>query len=323
MSNGRAQAARELARLRPEATVHCWYLDSHHASLAKEFNEGLPANMTIDCRIDWPEQECDLAIMPLSMSGESELTRDLLQSAYMRLAIGGILIVSVDNPKDTWVHDQLKQYNKSIKVRPFDDAVVYFLYKEQPLKKQRNYECDLVFRDLDRLLQLVTRPGVFSHRELDTGARHLLDSVDVFPDSRLLEIGCGSGAVSIGLAARDPKARVHAVDSNARAVWCTAEGARRNGLENLTVELNHTGVYGEPKQYDMALANPPYYGDFHIAELFIEAAIRSLRPGGRLVLVTKQAKWYDENLSRWLQDHEVYPCKKYFIASGTKPNVNK
>ncbi len=68
----------------------------------------------------------------------------------------------------------------------------------------------------------------------------------------------------------------------------------------------------------MVLANPPYYADFQIAERFIEAALRNLRPEGRLVMVTKQVKWYEENLHRWLDDVEVFPSRKYFIASGIK-----
>ena len=38
----------------------------------------------------------------------------------------------------------------------------------------------------------------------------------------------------------------------------------------------------------MVLANPPYYAQLSIAQLFIERARRLLRPGGRCYLVTKQ-----------------------------------
>jgi 16S rRNA (guanine1207-N2)-methyltransferase len=176
----------------------------------------------------------------------------------------------------------------------------------------------LAFRDLDRLIKIVTRPGVFSHRELDNGARQLLDAVDVFPEARILDLGCGSGAVALGLAARDPSAQVHAVDSNARAVGCTREGAILNGLGNVTVELSATGGMPQDTPFDMALANPPYFADFRIAELFIESAKRHLRKGGRLVLVTKQPKWYEENLERWLDQVEVFDSRRYWIASGIK-----
>ena len=317
ISIGRGQAAEALAQERPTASVTCWFLDSYHKHLASQHAAPL-SNLRWECLADWPEAECDLALLPLHTKGEAELTRDLLQSAYQRLQMGGILMAAVDNPKDKWLHDQLKLFDKSVKVRPFDDAVVYFVKKTTPLKRERNFQCEVVYRDLDRLLTLVTRPGVFSHRELDNGARQLLDAVDVYPESRLLDLGCGSGAVAMGLAARDPMCKVHAVDSSARAVWCTREGARRNQLDNITVELNHDGLIGEPEQFDMVLANPPYYADFQIAERFIESAIRALRPGGRLVMVTKQSKWYEENLHRWLDEAEVFPSRKYFIASGTK-----
>ncbi len=318
MSIGRGQAARSLAESRPAAKVKLWFLDSYHAALAQA-ESSIPDNLAIECLEDWPEDSTDLAVLPLLSTNEAELSRDLIQSAYNRLEIGGLLVTSVDNPRDRWLHDQMKVYSKSVKVRAFDDAVVYFVKKEQPLKRVRDFSCQFLFRDLDQPLHLVTRPGVFSHRELDNGARQLLDSVDVFPSADILDIGCGSGAVAIGLAAREPSARIHAVDSHARAVWCTRQAIELNGLTNVTVELNHTGEYGEPARFDMALANPPYYADFKIAELFIRAAMRSLRSGGRLVIVTKHPRWYEENLSQWLIDHEVFPSRRYHIASGVKP----
>ncbi len=102
--------------------------------------------------------------------------------------------------------------------------------RNQALEEGQGFLCDLTFRDCDTTLHIVTRPGVFSHRQLDNGARQLLDAVDVFPEARLVDIGCGAGPVAIGLAARDPSAQVFAFDSNARAVWCTREGAKRNDL---------------------------------------------------------------------------------------------
>jgi 16S rRNA G1207 methylase RsmC len=318
MSLGRAQAAEKIAADRPDATVACWFLDSFHAALAKEHVTPL-ANLSIECLVDWPERACDLAMVPLSMRGETELSRDLLQSAYCRLSVGGWLIASVDNPKDTWLHDQMKVFDKSVKVRPFEDATVYLVQKKQELKRVRDFSCELTFRDEEHTINIVTRPGVFSHREVDNGARQLLDAVDVFPEARLLDIGCGSGAVGIALAAREPTCQVLAVDSNARAVWCTQRGAELNGLSNVQVELNHSGAFSHDASFDMALANPPYYADFRIAELFITAAIQSLRPEGRLVLVTKQPKWYEENGGKWLDALEIFPSRRYFIVSGTKP----
>lgn len=336
VSYGRAQSAEWMAREFPDRIVTSWFIDSFQMARAKQHMQlplapttepaatspalALPGNLELNCCADLPEAQYDLAMIPLIATSEAELSRDYLQQLFHNLVIGGRLVVAIDNPEDRWVHDQLKGFEKSVKVRPFDDAVVYIVEKKTPLKKLKNFTCELAYRDCDELIRFITRPGVFSHRQLDNGARQLLDAVDVYPEARLLDVGCGSGSVSLGVAKRDPSATVHAVDSNARSLSCLEHSMRLNGLSNITTELNHTGVYGEAARFDMALANPPYFGDFRIAEKFVVAAHRSLRKGGRLVLVTKQPNWYQENLERWFVECEVFPSKRYHIASGVKPS---
>ena len=329
ISFGRSQAAEWFSRSVSESQVTCWYIDQFQAFRATEHmalsdeksgpSKDMPQGLEIACTADLPIKEYQLAFVPLVSSGEAELSRDFLQQMFHQLSIGGRLIASVDNPEDRWLHDQMKGFEKSVKVRKFDDAVVYMVDKKTPLKKLKDFSCELAFRDCDELIQLITRPGVFSHRQLDNGARQLLDAVDVYPGARLLDIGCGSGSVTLGIAKRDSSAQVHAVDSNARSLACLAQALRLNGISNVTMELNHDGVSGDGGRFDMALANPPYFGDFRIAEKFIATAHRALRPGGRLVLVTKQPNWYRENLERWLVECDVFDSRRYFIASGVKP----
>jgi 16S rRNA (guanine1207-N2)-methyltransferase len=326
VSSGRHQAAQWVSQNWKDVEAACWHIDSFQANRTRiqfsldEENQPIvpPPNLSIICEADAPNDSFDLALMSLVSTGEAELARDFLQQLFCKLRIGGRLVASVDNKEDTWLLNQLKSLEKSIKFTNHKRGKVYWIEKTAELKKAKDFSCELAFRDCDELIKLVTRPGVFSHRKLDNGARQLLDAVDVYPQARLLDIGCGSGSVAIGLAMRDPSARIHAVDSNARAIDCLKRGIKLNHLENITFEVNPSGIYGEPASYDMALANPPYYGDFHIAEKFIAAAQRSLRPGGRVVLVNKQPSWYEENFKRWFEDCEVFPSRRYFIASGTK-----
>ncbi len=327
VSSGRHQAAEFIARNPLSTIVHCWHIDSfqalrtsEHFTLAEKENESkeVPSNLIVDCAADLRNETFHLALLSLVATGEAELSRDYMQQLFHRLCIGGTLMVSVDNEDDRWVHEQLKAYEKSVKVRNQKGAKIYWIEKTAELKKLRDFTCELAYRDCDELIHLVTRPGVFSHRQLDNGARQLLDAVDVYPEARLIDIGCGSGSVALGLAKRDATAKVHAVDANSRAIDCVLRGIELNALENVTVEVNPTGHYQDPGSFDMALANPPYFGDFRIAEKFIQAAHRSLRAGGRLVIVTKQPGWYEENLGKWFMDCEVYPSRRYFIASGVK-----
>jgi 16S rRNA (guanine1207-N2)-methyltransferase len=182
----------------------------------------------------------------------------------------------------------------------------------------RDFSSDFVFRDRERLLHARSRPGVFAHRRIDPGARHLLNAVDVAPETRVLDIGCGSGCVAIGIAARDPSLRVHALDSSSRAVECTRHGATVNGLGNLSVALEAEGRVPEPGTWDLALTNPPYYSEFRLAELFVEAARMALAPGGTLLVVTKQPTWYLEHLPRMWTGVAREEVKTYHVVEAVR-----
>jgi 16S rRNA (guanine1207-N2)-methyltransferase len=315
---GRGQAGAELAAERPEARVACWFPDAHQHRLAVA-TIGPRSNLELPLSADAPAEAVELAVVPLSKSGEAELSRDLLQTAWQRLEVGGALVTAVDNPADRWVREQVGAWFERVHVSHHDDAVAYVARKTAAPRKAKNFRCEFAFRDRGRLLRAVSRPGVFSHRRVDPGARRLLEAADPAPGERVLDIGCGAGVVAIGLAARDPTIAVHAVDSHTRAVECALAGAQLNGLVNLTAELNSTGCYGQPSSFDLAVANPPYYGNFEIAKRFLDAARESLKPGGRVLVVTKAPDWYREHLPQGWAEVEVRPTKGYHLASATKP----
>lgn len=319
---GRGQAAFELAAAVHGAEVTAWFLDLFQHDLARDAWEGAPPGLAAVCAADPPAGPYDLAVVPLSKGGEAELSRDILQAALVRLAVGGRLVAAIDNPRDNWLRDQLAETGETVRVRPAaaggPEAIAYVVEKTRELAKVRDFSCEFVFRDRDRLLTAITRPGVFAHRRIDPGARHLLNAVDVAPATRVVDIGCGSGCVAQGIAARDPSIHVHAFDASARAVECTRLGADRNGLDNLSVALEAAGRVPEPGSYDLALANPPYYGDFRIAELFVAAARDALAPGGTLLIVTKQPGWYLETLPNSWQDVAREIVKNYHLIEAVR-----
>ncbi len=315
---GRAQAARALARARPSASVCAWFFDEHHQRLAAAHTGDDVPNLTLACSADPPPGEVDLAVVPLSRHGEAELSRDLLQSTCRRLAIGGTLVAAVDNPDDRWLHGALSQWFDKITVQKHPDATTYWARKTREPRKWTNFRCEFAFRDQGTLVHAVSRPGVFSHRRIDPGARQLLAAAGVERGERVLDIGCGSGVVGLALAMRDPTVSVHAVDSHARAVECMLAGAALNELTNVTAELNSTGEYGTPASFDLALANPPYYANFRIAGLFLRAAHRSLKVGGRVIVATKQPGWYQEAMPVDWTVVACRPSKRYHIVEAMR-----
>ncbi len=317
-SQGVAQLAAAAARRFPDATVYCHYLDLYRAEKARQAVGNASPNLTLGCSADFPMQPFDFAALPLSAQGEAELTREWLQDAHQRLETGGTLITSTDNPRDRWLHEEMRKLFPTVSRRATPLGTLYLARRGPPLKRVKNFRCEFAFRDRGRLIQAVSRPGVFSHRQVDPGARQLMAAMEIAAGERVLDMGCGCGTVTLAAAFRAEGVEVRAVDSHARAVECTALGASRNGLSNITVEHSASGPRCDPGSIDLVLANPPYYAGFRIARFFLETAYSVLRPGGRVLVVTKRPEWYHEQMPEWFNDVAIEASKDYWIARGRR-----
>ncbi len=297
ISPGRGQAGWQIKSLFPAASVTSWYVDSFRAAQATLAAQDANVSVDVVCSADLPTAEVDVVLVPVLQRGEAEMTRDLLQQAHDRLRIGGVLVASVNNPRDTWLRNQMQTLFDKVTCQQSEGGWVYTAIKHRPLKRLRSFEAEIVFRDGERLLQVVSRPSVFSHRVLDVAARQLIVASEVQPGDRVLDFGCGCGAVGIAAGIRSQTGAVFAVDSNARAIECTRRGAQLNAVDGLTAILNHDGDLPQITDIDVALLNPPYYSNFTIAEHFVATAARLLVDGGRAVVVTKQRDEY--HLRKW------------------------
>ena len=106
-------------------------------------------------------------------------------------------------------------------------------------------------------IKLIVAPGVF-HPGFFFSTRYVLEflSKESLAGRRLLEVGCGSGVISI-LAAQKG-ADVTAIDINRKAVTNTIENAARNGVK---VQVATSDLFDNvlPIRFDWIVINPPYY----------------------------------------------------------------
>lgn len=110
-------------------------------------------------------------------------------------------------------------------------------------------------------IELVTERGVFVPRPetellVDEAAARLKDTTAPL----ILEIGGGTGAVTLALAAALPSARLWATDLDPRAVELTRANARRLGFEE-RVAVIQGDLFAPVKDmvpFDLIVCNPPY-----------------------------------------------------------------
>lgn len=313
---GRGQFA--IAAAAEAQHVSCHFLDLYHLQQCRTVAGEMATNFNLICEADFPAGPFDLAALSFSKQGDSELVRDLLQQAHERLEIGGRLAVTTDNPEDTFLHDELRKVFAKVTRRPSEQGVLYLATKTEPLRKIKSFACEFPFRDGERLIQLRTRPGVFSHRRLDGGARVLINEMQIEPGMKVLDLGSGSGAVAVAAALRTKDVNVTAVDSNPRAVEATNWSATKNNVTGLQATLDCDGSSLNDDSYDLVLANAPYFSNFRIAEHFARTAAKSLKSGGLALFVTKTPGWYAERLPKWFSHVEPRPGKNYTIVTAKK-----
>jgi 16S rRNA (guanine1207-N2)-methyltransferase len=135
-------------------------------------------------------------------------------------------------------------------------------------------------------LRLQTQAGVFAHRGLDGGTRLLIEAMRVSPTARVLDLGCGYGAIGIVAAKLATRGHVTLVDSDIRATRLAQRNLALNGVENADVILGD-GVRDLPpkSRFDVVVSNPPTHSGREVLDEMVAGAYKVLRPRGQLYLV--------------------------------------
>lgn len=131
------------------------------------------------------------------------------------------------------------------------------------------------FRDLT--LKMV--PPVFIPRpETEELIELILQQIDAQQELQFLEIGCGTGAITLSILKHVPWASAVALDQSKLACELTLENARLHGLsENLRIFRHKLSddlpAVLDSHKFDMIVSNPPYVPSGHMASLEPEIKI--------------------------------------------------
>lgn len=158
----------------------------------------------------------------------------------------------------------------------------YFKPEPSSLSKRESYRFD--FGSQDFLVQ--TDAGVFSREGLDQGSKLML--LTVLPDlhGRVLDLGCGWGAVGLIAGKLKPNLQLLLVDVNQRACGLAIDNLRNNGVNGQVVCTD--GFRGIHSRFDWILLNPPIRAGKQVVYRLFRDSAAHLLPGGRLVVVIRK-----------------------------------
>ncbi len=166
------------------------------------------------------------------------------------------------------------------------------------------------------------------------------------PGDRVLDLGCGGGALLLALAQVHPEARLRlGVELDARAADQAARNARLNDARYAVVVGDVRALPVPPRAFDLVVSNPPFYpagwgrqsGDARVAGAthalagdvadFARAAAHALAPHGRAVfvfdaghltalLLALDAAGLVTRALRFLDDDRGVPARVLALAGG-------
>ncbi len=276
-----------------EGQLSCYQMDLHHTSKLNTLLSEKGLSATVESSPDlWdlpPQYRC--VLLPISTHGERELKLDLIEQAYHVLVPGGVLIALSEYEADQLLPKAIKKvFGKCSQMPATSDGSIFWAHRPNEERARRRHEQKFHARlgKEGTSHEFLSRPGTFSYGEFDNGSRALIDSAEIRPGDRVLDLGCGNGAV--GVLAADmagEEGEIVFVDSNLRAIQLSELNANANGVKKFQTIATGEFANLEPASFDVILANPPYFANSWVAQLFIEASGPLLKPGGRFYLVTK------------------------------------
>ncbi|PID81254.1 MAG: 16S rRNA methyltransferase [Clostridiales bacterium] len=143
-----------------------------------------------------------------------------------------------------------------------------------------------------RKLVFVTADGVFAKAKIDFGSHFLIDTVLAelaeLSDLRMLDIGCGYGAIGIALAIFKPTLVVTMIDVNSRALALAKKNIAHHQLTKRVTAQHLDSYRDQAAYYDVVVSNPPIRAGKTTVFGIYDRALSSLKQGGTLYIVIQK-----------------------------------
>ena len=157
-------------------------------------------------------------------------------------------------------------------------------YTSAPTSEHEERHFNHVFAG--KVLRFKTDAGVFSKQHIDPGSELLCSALPGHLSGKVLDMGCGWGAMTILTLAKCPTCEITMADVNERALNLAKENVAANRMEAKAILSD--GFQNVEGEFDAVITNPPIRAGKAVIYKMFEDAKAHLVPGGRLYLVIRK-----------------------------------
>jgi len=173
---------------------------------------------------------------------------------------------------------------------------------------------------VDRTIDIVSLPGVFSHGELDLGTQLLLENIGHLKMKRTLDFGCGCGVIGTYIGLKRDGIPLELVDIDALAIESAKLTLAANNVEGKVYPSD--GFSNTSGKFATIISNPPFHTgiktDYRVPEQFISQAPAQLMDGGQLRIVANNFLRYEPILEQHFAKTESITVNNKFKVLSAK-----
>lgn len=167
---------------------------------------------------------------------------------------------------------------------------------------------------------IITLPGVFGYKSIDSGSKLLISTFTQQITGKILDIGSGSGILSLALSKISKNTSITMTEVNLFAIISSKITLTYNAkpyqmlLSNLYSSVSH--------KFDMIMCNPPIHNNLQLSlqvtKSIIQYSINYLKYGGELRFVTNSCISYHKILKNTFHKYKILIQNNHFKVYQAK-----
>lgn len=158
-------------------------------------------------------------------------------------------------------------------------------YSNNPTSKSEEHEIEYFINE--KKLKFMVDNGVFSKSHIDIATNFMLKVLlNENIKGKILDVGCGYGAIGITLSYFFKDIDITMLDINERALNLARKNVMLNGLSNVKIlESDGFSAIDDNEKFDIIVTNPPIRAGKKVIYKMYEDSLNHLKQGGYFYLV--------------------------------------